>query len=41
MRFFQKNTTLFAKLGYFIPFVILFILAAIAIDFWVMAMAFS
>lgn len=35
MRFFQKNTTLFAKLGYFISFVILFILAVIAIEFFV------
>jgi hypothetical protein len=35
MRFFQKNTTLFARLGYFISFVILFILAVIAIEFFV------
>ncbi|WP_428659649.1 hypothetical protein [Runella sp.] len=35
MRFFQKNTPLFARLGYFISFIILFILAVIAVEFFV------
>ncbi len=34
MRFFQKNTALFARLGYFISFVILFILAVIGVEFF-------
>ncbi len=35
MRFFQKNTTLFARLGYFISIVILLILSVIAVEFFV------
>ncbi|AXE17274.1 hypothetical protein DR864_05760 [Runella rosea] len=35
MRFFQKNTTLFAWLGYFISIVILLILSVIAVEFFV------
>lgn len=35
MGFFQKNSTLFARLGYFISFVVLFLLALIGLEFFV------
>ncbi|MEZ4902770.1 MAG: hypothetical protein R2822_13950 [Spirosomataceae bacterium] len=35
MRFFEKNNSLFARLGYFISFVILFLLSLIIIEFFV------
>ena len=35
MSFFQKNTSLFARLGYFISFVILLLLSLIGVEFFV------